>query len=67
MLVALIATRLFPVTQKEFNIVKTEIARRKGEDQSTATAEEIAVCEKVTGYRYDELWNPARAYTLKVD
>jgi oligogalacturonide transporter len=67
MLVALIATRLFPVTQKEFNIVKTEIARRKGEDQSTATAEEIAVCEKVTGYRYDELWNPARAYRLKVD
>jgi oligogalacturonide transporter len=67
MLIALIATKLFPVTKTEFNIVKTEIARRKGEDTSIATAEEIAVCEKVTGYRYDELWNPVRAYQLKND
>ncbi len=47
--------------QKEFNIVKKEIARRKGEDNSVITPEEIAVCEKVTGMSYDRLWNPDNA------
>ena len=63
--ITLIMTVLFPVTGKEFDIVKKEIARRKGEDTSKATPDEIAVCERVTGYKYDKLWNKDNAYRLK--
>lgn len=52
-----IFTIMFPVNKKEFDVVRTEIARRKGEDSSKATAEEIAICEKVTGFAYDKLWD----------
>ena len=48
---------LFPITGKEFAIIKKEVARRKGEDDSAITPEEIKVCEKVTGMSYDRLWN----------
>jgi oligogalacturonide transporter len=47
----------FPMMQKEFNVIKKEIARRKGEDSSTITEEEIKICEKVTGLKYENLWN----------
>lgn len=57
MVLTLIFTILFPVGKKEFDVIKKEIARRKGEDSSVATPEEIAICEKATGYRYDQLWN----------
>ncbi len=52
---------LFPLTGKEFAIVQKEIARRKGEDSSKITPEEIRVCEKVTGMNYDKLWNKENA------
>jgi oligogalacturonide transporter len=52
---------LFPLTGKEFAIVQKEIARRKGEDSSKITEEEIKICEKVTGLSYDRLWNKANA------
>lgn len=55
---------LFPVNEKEFQIVRKEIARRKGEDDSTATAEEIAVCERVTGFSYENLWKRDNALKL---
>jgi len=61
-----IFAKIFPINKKEFDIVKKEIARRKGEDSSEATAEEIAVCEKVTGYAYSDLWNPDHALKFKV-
>ena len=64
MLIALVSTYFFPITKKEFEIIRTEIKRRKGEDSSKATEEEIAICEKVTGYKYDDLWNVDRAYKL---
>ena len=54
---AILFTALFPMKQREFEIVKKEIARRKGEDSSEATPEEIMVCEKVTGFKFDKLWN----------
>ena len=57
MVFAIIFTALFPMKQREFNIIKKEIARRKGEDSSEATPEEIQVCEKVTGFKFDKLWN----------
>jgi len=47
----------FPIMEKEFNIVKKEISRRRGEDSSSATPEEIRVCERVTGMSYDKLWD----------
>ncbi|WP_029230702.1 MFS transporter [Butyrivibrio sp. VCB2006] len=57
----IIVGALFPLTGKEFAVVQKEIARRKGEDNSRATESEIAICEKVTGLSYDQLWNPKNA------
>ena len=51
----------FPMTQKEFNVIQKEIARRKGEDASDTTAEEQKICENVTGLPYAQLWNPVNA------
>lgn len=53
---------LFPMTEKEFNIIKKEIRRRKGEESTKATQEEIEVCEKVTGISYEKLWDPANQW-----
>ena len=52
---------IFPITAKEFAIIQKEIARRKGEDSSEITPEEIAVCERVTGLPYSKLWNTENA------
>jgi oligogalacturonide transporter len=57
MALAILFTVIFPMKKKEFEIIKKEIARRKGEDGSAATPEEVAVCEKLTGFAYDKLWN----------
>jgi oligogalacturonide transporter len=57
MVLAIIFAVLFPMNRREYDIVKKEIKRRKGEETSVATSEEIAVCEKVTGFKYDKLWN----------
>ena len=61
MILAILFTVIFPMKKREFEIVKKEIARRKGLDDSTATQEEIRVCEKVTGFKYDKLWNKDNA------
>ena len=62
LIICLIVTGiLFPMTGREFDIIKKEVARRKGEDGSQATAEEIKVCEKVTGFAYDQLWKRENA------
>lgn len=52
---------IFPISTKEFKIVQCEVARRRGEDNSVTTEEEKAVCEKVTGFKFDKLWNPDNA------
>lgn len=59
--VMLVCGILFPMTQKEFNVIKKEIARRKGEEESQTTEEEKKICEKVTGFAFDRLWDPANA------
>ncbi len=64
-LVTMFFTARFPMNKKEFQVIRKEIARRKGEDDSTITPEEIAICEKVTGFRYDKLWNRENALKLK--
>ncbi len=52
---------LFPMNKPEYDIVKKEIRRRRGEDDSRITPEEIRICEKVTGFKYDKLWNKENA------
>lgn len=65
MILTLILAKMFPVNRKEFEIIQKEIARRKGEDSSKATSEEIAVCQKVTGYSYDRLWRKENALRFR--
>ena len=65
MILAILFTVWFPMKKKEFEIVKKEIARREGEDDSVATPEEIKVCEKITGFSYDKLWNKENALSFR--
>lgn len=65
MVATIIFTKMFPMNHEEFEIIKKEISRRKGEDNSVATPEEIAVCEKVTGFSYEKLWNKDNALKMK--
>lgn len=65
MVAAIIFTIAFPMKKKEFDIVKRDVRRRKGEDDSKATAEEVKVIEKVTGFKYDRLWNKDNALKFK--
>ena len=54
----------FPLTGKEFNVIRKEVARRKGEDHSVTTEEEKQICEKVTGVPYAKLWDKRNATVL---
>ncbi len=62
---AMLFTALFPMNKDQFDIVKREIARRKGLDSSVPTPEEIAVCERVTGFAYKDLWNKDNAFKFR--
>ncbi len=65
MLITLYFTVKFPMTKKEFDIIRKEVARRKGEDDSKPSEEEIAVCEKVTGFSFDRLWLKENATKIR--
>lgn len=65
MLLTLLFAFKFPLGKAEFEVIKKEIARRKGEDSSQATDEEIAICEHITGIKYNDLWNKNHAKSLK--
>jgi len=67
MALAIVFTVIFPMQKREFEIVKKDIARRKGLDDSVATEEEKKVSEKVTGFAYHELWNKDNALKLNID
>lgn len=56
MVATIIFTVKFPLRKEEFAVIKKELARRKGEDTSVATPEEIVICEKITGIAYDKLY-----------
>jgi oligogalacturonide transporter len=64
MVLTILVARKFPMQQKEFEIIKKEIARRKGEDHTETTEEEKNVCENVTGFAFDRLWNRDNAVRL---
>ena len=55
----------YPMGRREFDIIRNDIERRKGVGVPAATAEEIAVCESVTGFSYDRLWDINNAMKLK--
>lgn len=63
--IAILFTVWFPMKKKEFEMVKKEIARRLGEDDSETTEEEKRVCEKITGFKFERLWNPDNALSFK--
>lgn len=48
---------IFPITKKEFEVVQTDIARRKGENHTIATEDEKKILKRITGFEYDKLWN----------
>ena len=56
MILALWFTYRYPLNKKEFDVIKLDILRRKGIENSIATPEEKRICELVTGYSYDHLW-----------
>ncbi|MCR4897409.1 MAG: MFS transporter [Lachnospiraceae bacterium] len=56
---------IFPLNAKEFNAVQREIARRRGTDTSVTTEEDRKICERVTGFAYENLWNSANTTILK--
>lgn len=57
----LICGVIFPMTGKEFDIVKKETARRQGEIEGEATPEEKKILQKVTGLPYERLWDKSNA------
>jgi len=61
MIFTLYYTVKFPINRLEFQIMQTEINRRKGQDASVATEAEKIVCEKITGYPYVDLWREENA------
>ncbi len=61
MVLAILFAAIFPMNKKEYDVIKKEIKRRKGEDDSVITDEEKAICEKVTGFKYEKLWNKENA------
>ena len=65
MAVTLLFAWKYPMGRRELEIVQKEIARRKGEESGVASPEEIAVCEKVTGYKFDQLWKRENALKLR--
>ena len=66
MVLTLIFAFIFPMGKKEFDVIKKDIARRKGEITEPATEEEKKVCEKITGFAYDRLWNEKNALQFNV-
>jgi oligogalacturonide transporter len=65
LLITLFVTWKFPMGKKEFEIIVREVQRRKGEEHSTITEDEKRICEKVTGFKYENLWDKNNALRFK--
>jgi oligogalacturonide transporter len=61
MLLTLYFTVKFPVNRKTYNIVTKDIERRMDKSTELATDEEKEMIEKITGYKYDDLWDKKNA------
>ncbi len=60
-LFALFFVYKYPVSVRGFAVLREEIDRRKGLRQDTITDEDMRLCEAMTGYDYDNLWNKDNA------
>ncbi|WP_310883549.1 MFS transporter [Priestia megaterium] len=59
-LMGIIATIWFKISPKNHKILLAEIDKRKKGGRATAvTPEAKAVCESLTGYKYEQLWRDA--------
>lgn len=56
---------IFPITNKEFDIVKKEIGRRRGTDGSIASDDEKRILERVTGFKYEDLWKTSNEHKIR--
>lgn len=65
LLITLFVTWKFPMGKKEFEIIVREVQRRKGEEHSSITEDEKRICEKVTGFKYENLWDKNNALRFK--
>ena len=61
MLLTLYFTVKFQVNRKTYNIVTKDIERRMDKNIEVATDEEKKMIEKITGYKYDDLWDKKNA------
>jgi oligogalacturonide transporter len=61
MTITYLFTRKFPMHEKEFEVIRKELARRHGQDDSVPTDQEKKVCEKVTGLKFEKLYSRANA------
>lgn len=61
-IISMIYAIRFPMKSKDYDIMVKEINRRRGKDESTITPEEISVCEKITGFKYEDLWTKRNVY-----
>jgi oligogalacturonide transporter len=48
--------RIYPVSQNAFMLLRKQIDARRNGENIEASEEEIALCELMTGYSYQDLW-----------
>ncbi len=65
MALTLYFAKIFPLHKKEFDIIKMDIERHKGNELTKVSVEDRAVIESVTGFKYEDLWNRDNALKLK--
>ncbi|TVP84475.1 MAG: MFS transporter [Acholeplasmataceae bacterium] len=61
LLLTFVFIRIYPVTQDAFKVLSAQIEARRKQEPIEATAAEIALCEQMTGYAYDQLWKKDNA------
>lgn len=62
MILTIIFATLFPLTAKEFAVIQKELKSRRNNEIPDITAEEMRICEKVTGFKYTDLWKESNAF-----
>lgn len=65
MVLTIIFAFLFPLNDKEFAVIQKELQSRRNNESTNATAEEKRICEKVTGFKYKDLWKESNALKMR--
>ena len=61
MILTIIFAVLFPINDKEFAVIQKQLKSRRNHEEPDATEVEIRICEKVTGFKYKDLWQESNA------